>query len=307
MNNSYKLQAIGFKARDIGSGNLKLEAWSLRLGARRRRALGVTLVEMVVVIAITGIIATVVAVFIRRPVEGYVDAARRAALTDIADTALRRITRDLRTAVPNSTRVTTAAGVSYIEFLETRGGGRYRAEMESGGGGNPLIFNKADATFDVIGPMPAELNAGYFIVVYNVTSDPTITEGNAYSGDNRANYSSSAGQTITLNPAFQFPFPSPGSRFQVVRGAVTYACNPATQELRRYWGYAINNTQLIATDLRFAGATAALLASDVTDCSFSYTTSGASQQTGVVTMMLQIEQAGERIRLFQQAHVSNVP
>ena len=306
MNNSCKPQAASFKARGTGSGNLKLEAWSSRLGARQRRALGVTLVEMVMVIAITGIIAAVVAVFIRRPVEAYVDAARRAALTDIADTALRRITRDLRTAVPNSTRVTTAAGVSYIEFLETRGGGRYRSEVESGGGGNPLIFNKADATFDVIGPMP-DLAAGDFIVVYNITSDPTITEGNAYSGDNRATYSSSATPTITLNPAFQFPFPSPGSRFQVVRGAVTYACNPATQELRRYWGYAINNTQLIATDPRFAGATTALLASDVTDCSFSYTTSGASQQTGVVTMMLQIEQTGERIRLFQQAHVSNVP
>ena len=273
---------------------------------KRTRNRGVTLVEMVMVIAITGIIAAVVAVFIRRPIEGYVDVARRATLTDIADTALRRMTRDLRTAVPNSTRVTTVGGVSYIEFLETRGGGRYRAETESGGGGNPLVFNKADATFDVIGPMPT-LVAGDSIVIYNVTSDPTITEGNAYSGDNRAIYSSSAGQTITLNPAFKFPFPSPGSRFQVVRGPVTYACNPATREVRRYSGYAINNTQLIASDPRFAGAANALLASDVTDCSFAYTTSGASQQTGIVAMTLQIEQAGERVRLFQQTHVSNAP
>src|SRR6266850_4952370 len=69
------------------------------------RERGVTLIEMVIVISITAIIAGAVSVFISRPVEGYADAARRAELTDIADTALRRMTRDLRTALPNSVRV----------------------------------------------------------------------------------------------------------------------------------------------------------------------------------------------------------
>jgi len=77
----------------------------------------VTLIEMIVVIAITGILAAAVAVFIRRPVEGYIDAARRAELSDVADTALRRITRDLRTVLPNSIRITTAGGVNYLEYL----------------------------------------------------------------------------------------------------------------------------------------------------------------------------------------------
>src|SRR5437762_10922535 len=56
----------------------------------RSRARGVTLIEMVIVIAITAIIAAALSVFISRPVEGYADAARRAELSDIADTALRR-------------------------------------------------------------------------------------------------------------------------------------------------------------------------------------------------------------------------
>ncbi len=163
------------------------------------RARGVTLVEMIVVIAITGILAAVVAVFIRRPVEGYIDAARRAELSDIADTALRRITRDLRSALPNSIRITAAGGVTYLEYLQTSGGGRYRSDVDSGGGGDPLNFTAADATFNVIGPMPT-MAAGDSIVIYNLNWDPAIDTANAYVGDNRrSSCRASTATTITLS------------------------------------------------------------------------------------------------------------
>src|SRR5438874_368532 len=90
----------------------------------RSRERGVTLIEMVIVIAITAIIAGAVSVFISRPVEGYADAARRAEMSDIADTALRRMTRDLRTALANSIRITcvpsgcAAGSVYYLEYLQ---------------------------------------------------------------------------------------------------------------------------------------------------------------------------------------------
>ena len=76
---------------------------------------GFTLAEAVIVIAITGIISAVVAVFIKAPVQSYFDASRRAEMTDIADTALRRISRDLRLALPNSVRV--AGGNTAIELI----------------------------------------------------------------------------------------------------------------------------------------------------------------------------------------------
>jgi MSHA biogenesis protein MshO len=120
---------------------------------RMRGQSGFTLVEAVVVILISGIVFAVVAIFIQRPVEGYFDTTRRAALSDIADTAVRRITRDLRLALPNSVRVSG----NYLEFLLTTGGGRYRAEPTSTGTGNILDFTSpgGDASFDVIGPTPA--------------------------------------------------------------------------------------------------------------------------------------------------------
>src|SRR3972149_923622 len=63
---------------------------------------GFTLVEAVMVIVLTGIIAAVVAVFIQGPVQGYFDTVRRSQASDVADFALRRIARDMQTALPHS-------------------------------------------------------------------------------------------------------------------------------------------------------------------------------------------------------------
>ena len=258
---------------------------------------------MIVVIAITGIVAAAVAVFIRRPVESYMDAVRRGELSDIADTALRRITRDARTALPNSIRTTTVGNVKYLEYLQTSGGGRYRAEPDSSGAGNILDFVTADTSFDVIGTMPT-LAAGNSIVIYNLS--PSGSTANAYSGDNRGAYSSSTATAITLSVAKLFPFQSPGKRFQVVEYAVTYACDPLPSGagvLRRYWNYGIVDPQPTPP----SGGSNAVLARNITDCSFTYATSSATARTSILALSMQVSQGGESVYLFQQAHVSNVP
>ncbi|MGE0556650.1 MAG: prepilin-type N-terminal cleavage/methylation domain-containing protein [Burkholderiales bacterium] len=273
-----------------------------------RRTRGTTLVELIVVIAITGIIAAAVALFIRRPVEGYADAARRAALTDEADTALRRITRDLRLALPNSVRVDPSG--KFIEYIETTGGGRYRAEVDSGGGGDTLDFTAADTTFDVLGPVPA-LAAGNHIVVYNLYNSGSTS--NAYFGDNRANFVSVTPPTITISAVTSLPFPepSPGKRFHVVSGPVTYGC--VGSQLLRYSGYAYNAAQVAPP---VGATTTAVLAANVdTDpdgCQFVYTSGALSERNATVSIILQINStaasgAEERVRMFQQAQVSNVP
>jgi MSHA biogenesis protein MshO len=303
MKESFKLQASSAKGKGAGSGSLRLAACGLQLRARAKGARGVTLLEMIMVIVITGIIGAAIALFIRAPVESYVDATRRAQLTDIADTALRRITRDLRTALPNSVRVDGTG--FYIEYLQTGGGGRYRAELTDTGTGNALDFTAPDDQFDVIGAMPDFSAAGTkYIVIYNLNSAPAVVASNAYGTDNREAYASNNGTTITLAAQKQFPFASPGKRFHVVQHPVTYHCDLATGVLRRYWGYPI---QLTPQPTPPAGGSNALLATQVSGCSFAYTASGSTQRTGVVSLTLQISDGGETVRVFQQVHVSNVP
>ena len=69
--------------------------------AMHARQAGFTLLEAVLVIVLTGVVAAMVAVFIRAPITAYVDQARRGELTDAADTALRRLSRELQRALPN--------------------------------------------------------------------------------------------------------------------------------------------------------------------------------------------------------------
>jgi MSHA biogenesis protein MshO len=296
-------------------------------------ARGVTLIEMIVVISILGIIAAGVATFIRRPVDAYIDASRRAELTDIADTALRRVTRDLRTALPNSIRIMTVGSAYYIEYLEVRTGGRFRSEIptpavpagastcpdtdgDTFANENVFQFGAADTCFGTIGDIPdrASVTTTDFLVVYNL--GPGNPNADAYAsgavtGGNKSLITAAVdagagGENVVQFQSNTFALASPGRRFQIVTGPVTYACVPAPGggELRRYWGYPIAAAQATPP----AGGNNALLASKVTGCTFIFsTTSGASQRTGVVALTLEISESGESVRLFQQVHVSNVP
>ncbi len=269
----------------------------------RRRPRGFTLLEMIVVIVITGIIAAMVAVFIRKPVEGYFDTARRAQLTDIADTALRRMARDVRLALPNTLRVTD--GDRTVEFLLTRAGGRYRAAPRADGTGDVLDFSAPDTGFDIIGPAVG-FASGDRIAVYNL--GPNVAGANAYAGDTLADYTGPAGnQTQVLMAAKQFPLASPGNRFQVVQGPVSYVCDLATGTLWRYWGYPIQLTQPDAASLPgLAGVQAARLATQVSGCSFRYL-EGVTERSAMLELLLTLTDGGESVTLYHTVHVDNEP
>lgn len=281
---------------------------------------GFTLVEMIMVIVITGIIGGIVAVFLKAPVQQYMDVARRADMTDIADTALRRVKRDVRLALPNSVRVTGACGGggTCIEFLPAPSGGRYRAGADASDdvcpGGtaadDELSFTGADTCFEVLGTMPA-VTAGNQIVVYNLG----IPGADAYAGNtalahNRRTVSAVGTNSISITSANALPFDSPGHRFHVISTPVTYVCAPqpggVNGTLTRYWGYAIQAAQPTALATLTSVNPGALLATNVSSCNFTYDPL-VSARNGLVTMHLGITEQGETVTLYSAAHVSNQP
>ena len=270
-------------------------------GASRRKSRGFTLTEAIMVIVITGILAGMVAVFIRAPVQGFFDTARRAALVDIADTALRRISRDLREALPNSVRVSGTA----LEFLHIRSAGRYRDQVipvgSPGAPGDPLDFNSADTSFDVLGP-PINVQSGDSVVVYNLG----VSGASAYDTSPTTSLRAAAApfgaslSSVKITSSAPFPLASPAKRFQVVDTPVSYICSGT--QMRRYSGYTIASTQ---PNPPLTG-TAALMADKISSCSFVYAT-GPTQRDALVTLSLSLTNGGETISLIYQVHVNNVP
>ena len=281
---------------------------------------GFTLIEAVMVIMITGIIAAAVAVFIGNPLKSYTDSARRARSTDVADVALRRIARDVRLALPNSLRVMQSGGVNYIEFIMTSAGGRYRyAATDGSSGGTSLSFSDSlSQAFDVVGLMPSNpaVLENDYVVVYNtgpVAANP-LDPNNAYvaadpcTGCNRAKVLGIAGNVITLasNPFGTTPTPasSPDNRFNVVSGgtkAVSFACPQAVPgNLNRYANYGFNLVQAVPS------VSPALLATNVT-CTVDYNPA-AVPRAGLFFISLTLSDgSGEATTLFQQIRVDNSP
>jgi MSHA biogenesis protein MshO len=277
-----------------------------------RAARGFTLIELIMVMIITGIIAAAVAVFMQKPIEGYFESARRAALSDVADNALRRIARELQAALPNSARTTVSGADSFIELLPVRSGGRYRASGD--GGTNALdISDTADRDFDVLGP-EVSVVAGDSIVIYNTGQ----SGANAYAGDNRRAFSSGTPgpgtyNSITFAGAQQFPRHSETYRFDVISTPVSYACDSATQTLWRYSGYAIQPTQpgSIATLDGLAGVIKAALATNVicaADAGNIGTGFEVRNADGLIALRIQLRDASnETLSLYREVHVHNAP
>jgi MSHA biogenesis protein MshO len=303
----------------------------------QRPARGVTLVELVVVMAVLAILSVTAAMALRDPIRSYVDTNRRGELADAADTALRRIGRDVRLALPNSVRV-TGSGPIYLELLLTKTGGRYRAQPDASGAGNALEFSAADTAFDTLGPAVTasgqSIAAGDILVVHNLFGAAAVTSSNAYTFGQAAHDCTAAtpisatcntaqvtgtaagalaDETRVNFAARRFPLESPGNRFQIVSGPVTYVCAPGavdssgngTGTLTRVSGYTI---QLAQPTGAYGGTpSASVLAQNVTDCSITYDPLVLTQSLGLVSMRIALTRGNETVNLYHEVHVSNIP
>lgn len=275
---------------------------------------GFTLVEMIIAIIITGIIAAVVAVFMKTPIESYFASSRRAELTDIADTALRRIARDVQAALPNSLRPFGAS--SAIEMLVTTTGGRYSQNAADATG----CFAGGCTQITTLGSVIATSGdlVGQRLVIYNLHPNDGggcgASNPSAWCGNNSAVITSSSdgGENDAFgfaSTAFRPSTGSPSRAFFVVSGPVAYVCRNVgvvggngTGDLVRYENYPIT----AASSLPNPAVAPRLLAERVSACSFDYAP-GVTERNGLLALYLELMEAGERVALIHQIHVDNAP
>jgi MSHA biogenesis protein MshO len=280
-----------------------------RHGGRRNTA-GFTLIEAVMVIAITGVLAGVVAVFIVRPIQGYLATVARARLVDEADLALRRISRDLRGALPNSVRV-NAAGTA-MELIPTTGGARFATD-----GASALQFGTVDTSFGLIGPA-LTLTASQDLVFYNL--GPSVIGSNAYAPNstateqadsNRRTATNAAGSTSTVGLSSLAGLPvgafAPPYRVTAVSQPVSYRCDLSAGTLTRYQSYGFQATQPDPP----SGGSSARVASGVSDCAFNVEGTLVAARAALVNLRLTLATTtsggAESVTLQHAVFVSNLP
>lgn len=249
------------------------------------------------VISVTGIVIAMVAIFIAPAVTAYFSTSTRARLSDEADTALRRVTRDLAAALPNSARVTGQS----VELIPVSGAARYAVGAESA---DPLLFGTADTSFAIVGP-PLHLSTGnQRLAWYNLGAG--IPDADAYTLANVRVASTAAGNAtgVTMSgAALPNALQAAPYRVYAIEQPVTYRCDTAAGTLTRYTGYGFLSTQPDPP----SGGSATVLARHVTGCSFSYDQPAITARYGLVTLHIQLGADSETLSLYHTVHVDNLP
>jgi len=278
----------------------------------RRRSDGFTLIELIVVLVLMTIVGATVAVFVRPAIDAYSDTRDRAARSDMADTALRRMVRDIRVAVPNSLRT---PGEACFELVPTVAGGRYRMGPNAANDAQWVNTVQATTGFDVLSTLSRLPVADDFVVINNQNGN------DVYTGANRATISAVATPTATQGTlrltisSLQVSPGYDGGRFQVIsqnERAVFYVCEGAGLSADSRTGTGV--LRRLKRDFNATYPTACpsgsgtVLARNISRCRFVYNPNqGATQQSGFVYLELGITRNGETITLSHGAHVLNVP
>ncbi len=244
---------------------------------------GFTLIELVITIVVVGIIAGVLFPVIYYGAESYRQQVARTELMSRGRLALERMSREIRQAVPNTTRTgTTAVADDTLEFGTAVFVSKYVAIS---GGSAP--FTLQDNTGLSIPSAP-------FVVLYNTTP----ADYYAYPASLTTFQVTGVGPNSVSFNAPAKPNP-PTKRYQLSEGPVTYAPD-ASGNLIRYSGYDPGDNPLVsASDMD-------ILIDSVTSIQFRYSP-GTLSNAGLVTILMQVSNGDVSLDFHQEVHIRNVP
>lgn len=260
------------------------------------RAAGFTLIEVVMTIALVGILAVGVTSFVGGAIGGYVSTADRSRMATSMVIASERISRDIRRALPNSIRIGGALD-NCVEFIPVVRGGYYLA----------VPVSAASTTLTVAALGNASPVQGHVAVyptdvarVYDLSTLPSVLTPAV------ATVPPGAGEvTVSLGAAHRFPADSPYRRFYVTGSPRAYCQPVGSTRIYLYRGYGFNATATLPP----VGGSRDVLIDEVdagAPLAFDYL-AGSLQRNAILRFTLAARVNSEAMTLDQEVQVKNVP
>ncbi len=289
---------------------------------RQNTQSGFTLVEIIVVIAIMGIIGAIATTIIGRTLDAYAALERRHDLQTSVRLAVERIAREVRHALPQSICVSDGANCvstpqNRFYFVPIKDSGRYQDRHGVYTSPPPIqrdrlpVLPHSANRFDVLSTNAANrLNAAVndWVVVYNINNT------DIYLGSNNVRHQISNivlkdinndGNTATDIDQIQFASnvsfanASPTRRFHVIDN------NKQVTLFYLSGGNLYRDTTTFSAP-GTATANTRLLMENVIACNFTYTP-GSLSRAGLLRIDITVNRQNEQIQVIHNAHVYNTP
>jgi MSHA biogenesis protein MshO len=291
-----------------------------RAGVRAAR--GFTLIELIVVIVISAILAVFMVMFLDSPLDAYFAQSRRAALVDSADHVLRSVAGDVEAALPSSLRSGASGSIVGVEMLATSGVARYYGPGDKAGlppaqeQQEELAIGAADTSFYTLDQF-GSLNGSYLAV------QTTLAGAYAFGVAPPGYVMTPAPKSFTITSlaatvedwvqcaagCLDFSTASPTNSAFLVSGPVSYLCDTGAGTVQRYSGYTISAAQpLTDAALMAAGATRALIAQNVSACTINIVAPPGSQTFNQLLILeVTLASSGESLVVFDEAAPEYLP
>jgi MSHA biogenesis protein MshO len=253
---------------------------------------GFTLIEVIVVIVVLSILATLGGSFVVESTKSYQSTQTRARLINTSRQALERMSRQVRAALPYSVRLTN--GNMCLEFMPIASGGNYTNYV-------PDSVNAATPTSTlVVSPHVIDFGSAVFVSIGAMDSSELYGASPA----SRATLTARTANQINFSPARGWLRNSVNKRFYLLDRPQAFCV--VNNQLRFYEGQ--DATQNLTATAVNTSSSFSLLAENVEGTLAPFTlTVGSENRNTVVQFNITFGQGKESITMNHSVMIRNVP